>query len=650
MSSDKDNFDDFENDFEKENLSSNMQNSLEPLESLVSIINKLQDVFHKVGGGEIKLPEIVVVGSQSSGKSSVLESIVGKDFLPRGAGIVTRCPLILQLQHAKKNDMTIRNEEEGTINLDEWGKFLHSENKVYTDFEDIRQEIIDETERIAGSNKGISSEPINLKIFSNRVVDLTLVDLPGITKVPVGDQPQDIEDQIRELILKYISNDNSIILAVSPANTDFANSESLKLAREVDPDGDRTLAVLTKLDLMDDGTDASDVLSGNVIPVKLGIIGCVNRSQNDINTKKSIDAALQAENSFLQQNYPSLAKQNGTKYLAKKLSALLHSHIGKCLPSLKNRVSDLILKFQEKIEKIGLDITDKRSTVFKILEKFCFDYNSAILGSTKITQKNELESGARICFYLHQNFEKMLSKVELDEIMNEKEILITIRNIQGTSPGLFIPDTVFEQLVQNQIKLLLKPSIICVDTVHDEMQRIIEKCSEETKRSFNRFPNLHKKVCDVVEKLIDKQIEPTKFFVKTLINVEVGYINARHPDFNEAKLMIDNKKDIELKKSNSLTKMKFLNKQIKIDPSDPCYDVSKSIMTLMVNNVKENLQIELVDKIFLPELFDKLLIESEQNSIERRKTLEMLSALKKASQIIFDVKAEQNRYVQTNNL
>lgn len=266
----------------------------------------------------------------------------------------------------------------GTINLDEWGKFLHSENKVYTDFEDIRQEIIDETERIAGSNKGISSEPINLKIFSNRVVDLTLVDLPGITKVPVGDQPQDIEDQIRELILKYISNDNSIILAVSPANTDFANSESLKLAREVDPDGDRTLAVLTKLDLMDDGTDASDVLSGNVIPVKLGIIGCVNRSQNDINTKKSIDAALQAENSFLQQNYPSLAKQNGTKYLAKKLSAvciliyilklllilylkLLHSHIGKCLPSLKNRVSDLILKFQEKIEKIGLDITDKVS-------------------------------------------------------------------------------------------------------------------------------------------------------------------------------------------------------------------------------------------------------------------------------------------------
>lgn len=159
------------------------------------------------------------------------------------------------------------------MKLEEWGKFLHTKNKIYSDFDEIRKEIENETDRMAGTNKGICPEPINLKIYSTRVVNLTLVDLPGLTKVPVGDQPEDIETQIKELILKHIENPNSIILAVTAANTDLATSESLKMAKEVDPDGRRTLAVVTKLDLMDAGTDAIDILCGRVIPVKLGIIG-----------------------------------------------------------------------------------------------------------------------------------------------------------------------------------------------------------------------------------------------------------------------------------------------------------------------------------------------------------------------------------------
>lgn len=158
----------------------------------------------------------------------------------------------------------------GTVNLDEWGRFLHTKNRVFSNFEEIREEIERETDRMAGSNKGICPEPISLKIYSTRVVNLTLVDLPGLTKVPVGDQPEDIELQIKELILKHIENPNSIILAVTAANTDLATSEALKMSKEVDPDGRRTLAVVTKLDLMDAGTDAIDILCGRVIPVKLG--------------------------------------------------------------------------------------------------------------------------------------------------------------------------------------------------------------------------------------------------------------------------------------------------------------------------------------------------------------------------------------------
>lgn len=124
-------------------------------ENLISIINKLQDTLAPLGGGSqspIDLPQITVVGSQSSGKSSVLENVVGRDFLPRGTGIVTRRPLVLQLINRRtsnsdknaqqkqdlldlntsenQNENTVSNQEED--NIEEWGEFLHLPGKNST--------------------------------------------------------------------------------------------------------------------------------------------------------------------------------------------------------------------------------------------------------------------------------------------------------------------------------------------------------------------------------------------------------------------------------------------------------------------------------------------------------------------------------------
>ncbi|VDN27398.1 unnamed protein product [Gongylonema pulchrum] len=253
------------------------------MQALIPIVNKLQDAFAQLGTTlNFDLPQIAVVGGQSAGKSSVLENFVGKDFLPRGSGIVTRRPLILQLVHDRS----------------EYGEFLHKRSQKFTDFDMIRKEIEDETDRATGQNKGISPEPINLRIFSPNVLNLTLIDLPGLTKVPVGDQPPDIEHQIRKMILTYISRDTCLILAVTPANSDLATSDALKLAREVDPQGLRTIGVLTKLDLMDEGTDARDILENRLFPLRRGYVGVVNRGQKDIVGKKDIRAALDAERKF----------------------------------------------------------------------------------------------------------------------------------------------------------------------------------------------------------------------------------------------------------------------------------------------------------------------------------------------------------------
>merc|ERR1712223_693795 len=237
------------------------------MDSLIPIMNKMQDIFTQLGvSNSIDLPQIAVVGGQSAGKSSVLENFVGRDFLPRGNGIVTRRPLVLQLINAKV----------------EYGQFSHCPEKNFSHFHEIRKEIEDETNRETGSNKGISSKPINLRIYSPHVLNITLVDLPGLTKIAVGDQPQDIDKQIRNMVLEYINKPSCLILAVSPANADLATSDALNLAKRVDENGSRTIGVLTKLDLMDEGTHARDVLDNKIFRLKRGFVGVVNRSQKDI--------------------------------------------------------------------------------------------------------------------------------------------------------------------------------------------------------------------------------------------------------------------------------------------------------------------------------------------------------------------------------
>ena len=245
---------------------------------------------------------------------------------------MTRRPLVLQLINRPATDESGRVKQDQPngvngvsdkqANKDEWGEFLHLQGQKFYDFNKIRDEIVRETDQKTGRNAGISPAPINLRIYSPNVLTLTLVDLPGLTKVPVGDQPKDIERLIKDMVLKQIMKPNAIILAVTAANTDLANSDGLKLAREVDPEGQRTIGVLTKVDLMDEGTDVVDILAGRIIPLRLGYVPVVNRGQRDIENKRAISVALENERNFFEGHraYKNKSSYCGTPYLARKLN------------------------------------------------------------------------------------------------------------------------------------------------------------------------------------------------------------------------------------------------------------------------------------------------------------------------------------------
>ncbi|XP_058234144.1 dynamin-3 isoform X2 [Hemibagrus wyckioides] len=488
------------------------------MEELIPLINKLQDAFSSIGQScNLDLPQIAVVGGQSAGKSSVLENFVGRDFLPRGSGIVTRRPLVLQLINNKA----------------EYAEFLHCKGKKFVDFDEVRMEIEAETDRITGSNKGISPIPINLRVYSPNVLNLTLIDLPGMTKVAVGDQPPDIEHQIRDMLLQFITKESCLILAVTPANMDLANSDALKIAKEVDPQGLRTIGVITKLDLMDEGTDARDILENKLLPLRRGYIGVVNRSQKDIDGRKDIRAALAAERKFFLSHpaYRHLAERMGTPHLQKTLNQQLTNHIRDTLPGLRSKLQSQLLSLEKEVEEYKNfrpdDPTRKTKALLQMVQQFGVDFEKCIEGSGDQVDTVELSGGARINRIFHERFPFELVKIVFDEKELRREISHAIKNVHGVRTGLFTPDLAFEAMVKKQILKLKAPSLKCVDMVMNELTTLIRKCSNK----LNSYPRLREETERIVTTYVREREGKTKDQVLLLIDIELSYINTNHEDF-----------------------------------------------------------------------------------------------------------------------
>uniref|UniRef100_A0A8C1TEV6 Dynamin-2 n=1 Tax=Cyprinus carpio TaxID=7962 RepID=A0A8C1TEV6_CYPCA len=440
-----------------------------------------------------------------------------RDFLPRGSGIVTRRPLILQLVNNKA----------------EYAEFLHCKGRKFVDFDEVRQEIEAETDRITGSNKGISPVPINLRVYSPHVLNLTLIDLPGMTKVAVGDQPPDIEHQIRDMIMQFITRESCLILAVTPANTDLANSDALKVAKEVDPQGLRTIGVITKLDLMDEGTDARDILENKLLPLRRGYIGVVNRSQKDIDGRKDIRAAMAAERKFFlsHPSYRHMAERMGTPHLQKTLNQQLTNHIRDTLPGLRSKLQSQLLSLEKEVEEYKNfrpdDPTRKTKALLQMVQQFGVDFEKRIEGSGDQVDTAELSGGARINRIFHERFPFELVKIVFDEKELRREISHAIKNVHGVRTGLFTPDLAFEAIVKKQIIKLKEPCLKCIDLVIQELINTFRQCTNK----LGSYPRLREETERIVTNYVREREGKTKDQVLLLIDIELSYINTNHEDF-----------------------------------------------------------------------------------------------------------------------
>lgn len=306
---------------------------------------EIRNILQRVGqSSSLTLPSIVVIGSQSSGKSSVLEAIVGHEFLPKGSNMVTRRPI----------ELTLVNTPDSAI---DYGEFPDLGLRRVTDFSSV-QRTLTELNQAVPDSICVSDDPIRLSIYSPNVPDLSLIDLPGYIQVVGENQPLELKQKISELCDKYIKAPN-VILAVSAADVDLANSTALRASRRVDPRGERTIGVVTKMDLVEP-VRGSSILKDRQYPLRLGYVGVVSKApvQTVGLFKKGpsnlMTAIAKNEDAFFsshtEQFGPNAGVSTGTTVLRKKLIDVLEQTMSASLrttgEAIERELKDTAYKFK----------------------------------------------------------------------------------------------------------------------------------------------------------------------------------------------------------------------------------------------------------------------------------------------------------------
>ncbi|XP_073110384.1 phragmoplastin DRP1C isoform X2 [Elaeis guineensis] len=470
------------------------------MESLIGLVNRIQRACTVLGdhggeGGSLweALPSVAVVGGQSSGKSSVLESIVGRDFLPRGSGIVTRRPLVLQLHKTEGGQA-------------EYGEFLHAPRKKFADFAAIRKEIQDETDRLTGKTKHISNIPIHLSVYS-----------------PHEGQPDSIVEDIENMVRSYVEKPNCIILAISPANQDIATSDAIKIAREVDPSGERTFGVLTKLDLMDQGTNALDVLEGRSYRLQHPWVGIVNRSQADINKNVDMIAARRKEQEYFatSPDYGHLAHKMGSEYLAKLLSKHLESVIRARIPSIIALINKTIAELEAELDRLGRPIgSDAGAQLYTILE-MCRAFDRVF--------KEHLDGGRpggdRIYGVFDNQLPAALKKLPFDRHLSLQNVRKVISEADGYQPHLIAPEQGYRRLIDSSLSYFKGPADASVDAVHFVLKELVRKSIAETEE-LKRFPTLQSDIAAAANEALERFREDSRKTVLRLVEMESSYLTV----------------------------------------------------------------------------------------------------------------------------
>ena len=629
------------------------------LRKLINLIDQLRDC----GVNEyIKLPRICSLGTQSSGKSSVLESIVGLDFLPRGDGVVTRRPLELRLCHINSGEP--------------WAIFEERKGTKFTDFIKVRETIEALTDEVCKKNKNIIDKPIVLNVYSQTCPDLTLVDLPGVTRVPIGDQPKNIEQITKDMARRYAEDPLTIILCVIAANSDIATSDGLMLAKEIDTTGTRTIGVLTKLDIMDAGTDARKTLMNEEIPLRLGYVGVKNRSKQDLINKLSMAETSRKEREFFKSHpvYKNLPPGHfGTDVLINKLTKIYFRVIRENLPRIIKAINERVKTAEEELQSLGqpmpTDDAGKMSLLWNMINEYCDIFRKVLQGKCHNKSLNFLEGegGFKIKILYKKLLEEFTGNYKATAGYTDENINYALTIHEGDSIPGFPSVDAFIYLLRPQLEKLKDPIEECFQNVFQYLDFLSGKILEKT---FIRFPQAINDMTDLVTNYLIEERDKTKYLIDSIVEMEINYLFTNDPDYlnnfttfipkHQRPPMNNNQPGQGPNQGNNPNQNQNQMNNNDMRPQPPidaktifikeirnrieAYfklivrnlrdSIPKIMGNYLVKEIQENMQLKLYNKLYNAREMTDLLSEPESVAERRKELTSLIKVMKNAQKII----------------
>jgi len=574
---------------------------------IFELLNKLSSIkFEK----QIDFPEIIVVGSQSSGKSSVLNSIMSLNLLPTNSRMCSKNPIRIELLHNPNSNFLIQigQYEDGIFKKDKFYdlKKIESENIL-----NLQKDILSFSKKVTQGDNNISNVEMVIKIQSQDVTNLTLIDLPGLINVPKIDEGQDkdIKQHILNMINKYASNPNSIILAVLQSRADIEVDEILGICKNLDKENSRSIGILTKPDLMSDNTCVSNYLTGDIsnnLKLKFGYF-CIKN-------KISEDDTTETEYFNNHKIYSKLEDKSrlGVVNLSLTLSNILLNKIREYIPDISFEVNNRLVETEQSLVKFKKSIPDNISENKDfILNLFITNFTENLNNSIE-NKSIELNYGRKI----KQNFidyRNEINNINILEKIDDKLIEEIIISSEGNHMQYIVPLVeVLEKTIQDKINpvcILRNPSLNCLEKSQNTINNLVSELLNED--NFIQFPNLKKKILEQINEDINLYKSDIIKQINLLIECERNYIwsecSTFKSKFNELK-----KEEVNLNVIKNVIEL-YYNTIIQTFGNS----VPKFIMYFLINNIKKNTTTNLLHAINNE---DKTFLLTENNEIFEKRT------------------------------
>ena len=484
------------------------------------------------------------------------------------------------------------------------------------------------TIEIVGNNSNISDVPIHLKIYSKSIPNLTLIDLPGLTMVACTDrgQPKDIKEKIRALVGKYIERESTIILAVMPARTDIEADMGLDLIKQYDPNGERTVGVLTKVDLMNDSTDIVDYLKNNVskdLQLNYGYYAVRNRTTNE-KKKMSVIEGFKVEDEYFRK-HPTYGRLNdksrlGVVNMTKNLSEVLVGKIKESLPFVLGQINTRLQKINDDMLEMGTNLPETGEAKYSLVHSLINHFNKNFCYIIE-ERGGKINTGRNI----KDIFVKFRENVgELNPFNNYEEnkdyISECIRNCEGNhmtfpSPPIEVLEKCLTDSGREPISILIEPSKRCCKDISVELMGLVDELLGSKKMS--RFPNLTKKIKnELTANILTDEMDVTNKKIDELLRTEINYIWTDDKVFREALNNLSGKnlqdEDTNVRQMNMLLKLYYdtIIENVR-------NNVPKIVMYFLIKKIENEINMNFYEKIMSIEI-DELLEEEGNISLKRK--------------------------------